>query len=66
MRRKIVQQLKNNCLRVARVKHTENVVSDNVLHTDHLLDDNDFIEGLKKKVQVYLLESSEASSPNAR
>ena len=25
-----------------------------------LLDDNDFIEGLRQKIQVYLLESSEA------
>ena len=31
-----------------------------------LLDDNDFIEGLRQKIQVYLLESSEASTPNAR
>ena len=30
-----------------------------------LLDDNDFIEGLKEKIQVYLLESSEASTRNA-
>ena len=31
-----------------------------------LLDDNDFIEGLRQKIQVYFLESSEASTPNAR
>ena len=31
-----------------------------------LLDDNDFVEGLRKKIQVYLLESSEASTPNTR
>ena len=31
-----------------------------------LLDDNHFIEGLKQKIQVYLLESSEVSTPNAR
>ena len=30
------------------------------------LDDNDFIEGLRQKNQVYLLESSEASTLNAR
>ena len=30
-----------------------------------LLDDNDFIEGLRQKIQVYLSESSEASTPNA-
>ena len=31
-----------------------------------LLDDNNFIEGLRQKIQVYVLESSEASTPNAR
>ena len=31
-----------------------------------LPDDNDFIEGLRQKIQGYLLESSEASTPNAR
>ena len=31
-----------------------------------LLDENDFIEGLRQKIQVYLLESSESSTPNAR
>ena len=31
-----------------------------------LLDDNDFIEGLGQKIQVYLLEFSEALTPNAR
>ena len=31
-----------------------------------LPDDNHFIEGLKAKNQVYLLESSQASTPNAR
>ena len=31
-----------------------------------LPDDNDFIEGLRQKIQVYLQESSEASTPNAR
>ena len=31
-----------------------------------ILDDNDFIEGVRQKIQVYLLESSRASTPNAR
>ena len=31
-----------------------------------VVDDDDFIEGLKEKFQVYLLESYEASTPNAR
>ena len=31
-----------------------------------LLNDNDFIERLREKIQVYLSESSEASTPNAR
>ena len=34
--------------------------------SNSLLDNNDSVEGLKEKVQVYLLEFSEASTPNAR